>query len=358
MLKKIEIFLRKVILELLLLFARNKNRSRPTLEREDKILVIRLNRIGDALVTTPLISVLSRYGNFEVSVLADSKNRFIFENNPSVKKIFVFEKGLKGFRKTIKELNKQNFALVIDAHPDVSTTVSFIISSLKNTFKIGFKKGNEKIYSDTIPPLPKEKYHIIERLLQFADYLHVNYPKNTVNVEYPLDKANLDSIEETLKEINPQNKFLVGVNISAGSEARFWGTENFRKLLDLIKEKNVEFVLLCAPSDSEKALEILAEKEHLFVTENFNKFASMISKLDLLFTPDTSVVHLASAYEVPLFGIYVKFKTTEKEWFPFRSDYEIVTTYEPNFKNLSFESVRIKFEKFLEKKLNEHNSRL
>ena len=74
----------------------------------------------------------------------------------------------------------------------------------------------------------------------------------------------------------------------------------------------------------------------------------MISKLNFLFTPDTSTVHLASAFRVPMFGIYVQYNTNDLPWTPYQSKHEIVITREPNFLNLSFEDVIPKLKPFIE----------
>ncbi len=65
---------------------------------------------------------------------------------------------------------------------------------------------------------------------------------------------------EQIKQMNVDNKFLVGVNISAGSEARFWGVENYQKLLQTLSKFNVRVILYCPPKDLHYALEITSKR--------------------------------------------------------------------------------------------------
>ncbi len=81
----------------------------------------------------------------------------------------------------------------------------------------------------------------------------------------------------------------------------------------------------------------------------------MISQLNLLLTPDTMAVHLASAFEIPVFGIYVHYNTDELIWSPYKSDFDCVVTKEPNLKNVTFEEVNKKFNPFLEKQISKYN---
>ena len=54
-----------------------------------KILIIRIDRLGDAVVTTPLIKALKDVSpDVKIYVLASTKNRLLFENNPYVEKVF------------------------------------------------------------------------------------------------------------------------------------------------------------------------------------------------------------------------------------------------------------------------------
>ncbi len=71
--------------------------------------------------------------------------------------------------------------------------------------------------------------------------------------------------------------------------------------------------------------------------------------LNLLVTPDTAAVHLASAFYIPVFGIYVQYATEEMIWSPYRSDFEYVLTREPNLKNVTFEEVASELGSFLKK---------
>ena len=55
----------------------------------EKILIIRVDRLGDAVVTTPLIKALKVVSpDVNIYVLASTKNRILFENNPYVEKVF------------------------------------------------------------------------------------------------------------------------------------------------------------------------------------------------------------------------------------------------------------------------------
>jgi ADP-heptose:LPS heptosyltransferase len=93
---------------------------------------------------------------------------------------------------------------------------------------------------------------------------------------------------------------------------------------------------------------------------DFDEFCAAISKLDFLFTPDTSAVHIASAFNIPVFGLYVKYNTNDMIWSPYKSKFECIITTEPNLNTVSFEDTIAKFKPFFESVLpyEQRNSKL
>jgi len=352
MLKEIEILFRKMIFHLLIAVSKRKrNANVPDFSKIKNVAFIRLNRIGDALVTTPIFSVLKKKYNFSITVVADKKNAFVFRNNPHIDNIIVFKKGFAGLKDVLKELNKMD--IVVDLHDDVSTTVSYLVAFCKVPYKFALEKENYKLFSSTITKKDASVSHVIDRVSSILQLFSITEFQK-LNVEfYPSDAAK-ENINNLVKKLNPDKRFFIGFNISAGSDARFWGVDRFRKLISLVKEKypDIYTLVLSAPGDIDKAKDISTGLAEHYCSQSFEEFAVIISHLDLLFTPDTSTVHLASSAKIPMFGLYVKFNTTNQIWYPYCSEYEAIITEEPNFEKLDVEQVAPKFLKFLEKIYN------
>jgi len=347
--KSIEIFFKNIILKLILILnPKSKMNSFGIIGPESSILFIRLNRIGDALVTTPLFKVIKEELDCYIYVLADKKNHFVFENNPNIDEVLVFEKGLKGFRNVKSFVKSNNVTTVVDLHDDVSTTVTLLMAYLPVAQKFGLKKETEKYYSKTVKKLDPSKHHVIERVLEISKLLNIDYEKENVNIDYHLSETSLTTAKNFIDQKIHDKKYLVGVNISAGSPARFWGVDRFKKLISVFTDYNINLLILTSARDLELAEQISEGKYLIFHSPDFNEFSAMISNLDFLFTPDTSIVHIASAFQIPLFGIYVKYKTDDMIWSPYKSNFDCVITEEPNFNNLDFEDVKEKFIKFFE----------
>jgi len=366
--KKIETFFKNILLRLLLFISKfSRNKKVESSNKSSKILFIRLNRIGDALVTTPLLHLLKKKLNPKIYILADKKNYFIYSNNPDIDEIVIFKKGFKGIIEVLSFIKKENINTVVDLHDDVSTTVSYIIalSSVENKF--GLEKENKIIYSKTVPRLDSKSIHVVTRLLEIAKLFNVRID-NSINWigYYPLYQSSKKA-EDFLKETFKQKNFLIGMNISSGSDARFWGVERFKSLIKLLLNYKIpagqlewNVLILSAPKDLHYANEMIQDNSNLetdrqaaiFSSEIFDEFAAIISNLNILFTPDTAAVHIAAAFHIPVFGIYVH-DTDDMIWSPYGGDFDCVSTKNSNLGNMDFEEVKNKFVPFLEKRLTE-----
>ena len=346
--KKIEIFLRKILLNILLSFRYSSKPEEVDYQNANsKILFIRLNRIGDALVVTPLIHEIRQTVKSKIFLLADRKNNFVFENNKDVDQVIIFEKGIRGIITVLKFIKDNKINTVVDLHDDVSTTVTFLIAFSKASNKFGLEKENKKIYTKTVPKLNPKNYHVVERILEICKLFSNNCKKEDVNIQYSVQESSEVDVAKFLQNNKLNGAALVGVNISAGSNARFWGVENYHKLFAFLSTFDLKCVLLTAPDDIELAGQISEGKIKVYFSKNYNEYAAMISRLNLLFTPDTAAVHLASAFKVPVFGIYVKYNTNDMIWSPYRSKFDCIITEAPNLGNVTFDEVKTKFEPFL-----------
>jgi ADP-heptose:LPS heptosyltransferase len=186
--------------------------------------------------------------------------------------------------------------------------------------------------------------------MQLTNLFNISYSIDECNVHYYPLKHSLKKIDDYLSKTFDRSKFILGINISAGSDARFWGVKKFRSLIDFLKAYDVQVLMLSTTRDLRSAMSIMGDnKDKIFFTPVFDEFAAMITKLDMLFSPDTATIHLASVSKIPVFGIYVQYDTDAQIWSPFQSPFDCVITQEPTLINVTFDEVIKKFKPFLEK---------
>lgn len=322
-LKSFELAIRKITLFGLKLAGGNRAAKLSTsplqLPPDPKILFLRQDRIGDAIITTPLLlAVKARYPKADITMLLGKNNQAIIPLLPIDCKTVIYEKSWVKDRKMLGQLRKQQFDVVIDLTDNASVTSSLLISRISAKYAIGIEKENAVVYDVLVPRLDRSDHHISERIAQLLMPLGIN-PKD-INLKPTLIVARQSVMPGRL-----------GINISAGTESR-WAPE--RTYSEIAKDALTsghwsEVIIFCEVRDAEKAAKIVKLSQDPRIkaqpsTKSYAEFASALSSCEALITPDTSVVHLAAALDIPQVVIYAPIPPGLMYWTPVGVPYEMM----------------------------------
>jgi ADP-heptose:LPS heptosyltransferase len=124
-------------------------------------------------------------------------------------------------------------------------------------------------------------------------------------------------------------KFIV-LNISAAEKERQLSHQQAAHLAQLLStECRESVVVISAPADIEMRQSIAALAGGSVVSfpsqgnTDILTIAALLAECKAVITPDTSVIHLASAMRAPVMGLYTPLRVTN-EWLPFRVLHRIV----------------------------------
>jgi ADP-heptose:LPS heptosyltransferase len=194
-----------------------------------------------------------------------------------------------------------------------------------------------------VKPLSKESTHIIERIRFFIESLGLIVKDNLVQPCLYIGKDENEIIKNQLEQFKISHQ-IVAINISAGAGIRYWHAEKWIQLMNLIKEKNlnIKFVLLSTKQDIRIVKQINSVMlDDCIVQRNFNfqHYAAYIKNSDFLISPDTSAIHIASAFKIPIIGLYPKSKWNFSSWKPFKTKYRAIMSNEENINSISPQEV-------------------
>jgi ADP-heptose:LPS heptosyltransferase len=332
-LKPVEIGFRRFLVRLLGVLVK---RSRPLPPGFDfstrKYLFVRQDRIGDVLVSTPLIHALkARYPNACVDFLLSSNNYFVLENEPLVRKRWIYRKTLSSAISILRKVRNEHYDFVIDLMDNPSATSTVLCALAGGAWNVGLSKENSYTYDLTVPLLSRKDTHIVDRLAMLLTVFGMDIQNLDLKVHYAPSSESRASVAKFLKENRALRQQLIGVNISPGEGTRFWSVENYQALVSwLTKEYPYSRILiLYQPSDRAVAGAIAAPSADALLspeTRTFDQFAALVQSLWILITPDTSAVHLAAAFSVPSVVMYVQSNKELRIWEPYGSLSECVVT--------------------------------
>lgn len=294
-------------------------------EAVSSILLMRYDRIGDMIVTTPLIHVLRRiYPKARIMVLASQTNYDVIVENPDVDEVLVFPKSLWARLTVLMGLRKRKLSMVVDLYHDLIWHAIIAIRLIKPVWVSSSFKNS--------------RYGVNAKLLNLYDVM------SQVNVTNPISEiylgiasalgATLDS-EDCRYRLTPNKEQLawakgqlgdgynVGINLFGSRPSMRLKAEDCIEIChQILTQKPMANILLLTTQQTfeemKKIQQLVNNKQVGLMTPKANIMfiTALIKDLDLLITPDTSLVHVACAYDVPLIAVYVNSPALHIHWQP------------------------------------------
>lgn len=267
-----------------------------------KILVIRFSSIGDIVLTTPVIRCLKNtYPAAEIHFLTKAAFKAVLTANPHLEKVYAFESDLN---EVINELQFEDYDFVVDLHKNIRS--KRVVKALKKPSANFPKLNYEKWLLTNFKVNKMPNIHIVDRYFEAVKPLKVSN-----------DFQGLDFyIQPKNKIVKPFDEYVVLVVGAAHATKSI----TIVKTVEIINTIASNFVLIGGPGDQEKANEViqLVSESSKVISKcgvyNIEQSASAIEQADFVITPDTGMMHIASAFNkhiisvwgntVPDFGMY------------------------------------------------------
>jgi ADP-heptose:LPS heptosyltransferase len=281
------------------------------------------------VLLTPVIRIIKeKYPESEIHVLAGKSNYLILKDNTRVDKLLIYNKSPLKIIWLISWIRKNKYDYLIDPKDHYSTESRIIAGLVRAEIKIGFNPQGKSHFNRSIPSDTDNKgLHFIKRCLNPLKYLDISIPAGNPKPEL---FENPDS-EEYAKEFLKENKIgkMILINISASQNKKMWSNDNWIILLNELNRSYGEiykFVLTFAPSERQNADNIKQSCSFadLFNSGSIADVISIVKRAELLITPDTSVVHIAAAFNVPIVGLFSNLPEFYSRFHPLSDEFEVV----------------------------------
>jgi heptosyltransferase-2 len=336
--KKIEdlyLTLRNLIFGGLLPFTKTYTKEDLSDANIKNILVIRLDRIGDTVMTTPIFRALKeKWSDAQITVLANPVNKNIVINNPFIDCILIYDrenkhKSLKSRLSFFKDVREMEFDIVIDPYLDYELNTSFITRLVGSKYRLGFEFAGRGFfynirYASNTFPVSTDKKHMIDYNLDLIGCIGVKANKKQPEIFLSADeKENASRILEKVG-VNPKN-IIVGVHPGGNYESQRWPIERFASVSDyLIASYGIKVILFGGQDERELLSEFkeCAVKAPIILEElNLREFMSVLSHCNLFLCNNSGPLHIATALNIPT--VSTMGPTIPFHWWP-RGDNHIV----------------------------------
>lgn len=313
----------------------------------NRVLIIKLQHLGDVLLTTPLIRVLKeQYPHLDIDVLAYQETQPVLEGNPHLRRVYSVDRNwkkkglwfqLRHEAGLLRNLKQNRYDLIINLtdrwrggwltrilRPKVS--VSRPYSHRRGRF---WRKSFTHIFS-----IPPRNRHAVEANLDAIRRLGitVNDPAHK-RLTFTVSTASEAKIGALLNaHIGTETKTIV-IHPTSRWMFKAWNPQNFATVIDRLSELNLRIILISGPAQPEiDYVSAILESTNAKVINlagqlSLNESAALIKRADCFFGLDSIAMHIAAAVNTPCVALFGP--TNDSVWGPWMSPHQVLFTALP-----------------------------
>lgn len=330
----------------------------------NKILLIRLDHIGDVAMITPIPKLIKeKYPGANISMIIGSWSLDLFKNNPHIDKIICHDApwwtSIRPGNRTktllkyiinyyiplLKNLRKEKFDLGIDFRGDIRHIILFLLlPGIKRRLSYG-RSGGEYLLSQ--PMIYDKKSHEARKAVGLLNAIGITSPcplkpdiyitDNEKNYIYKLFEENC---------VRENDKKIV-LSPGARSEIKRWPLNNFIELGKLLEKKYGAWIVFTGISSEINKKDIPSYDKFINLVDRLDlaQLTALFEKSNILITNDSGAAHIASSRDIPIIALFGP--TDPDTYKPVSNNMRIVMAPEKCMSGITVEKVLSEVDKIL-----------
>ncbi|HSV43511.1 MAG TPA: glycosyltransferase family 9 protein [Candidatus Bathyarchaeia archaeon] len=285
----------------------------------NNILLIRTDRIGDVVLTTPAIHALRlRYPQSKISILVSSGTVDLVKGNPDLDDVLVDDrrgrhKGFKGFWRLVFEVRARQFDTVVNFHTKRRTNVLCALAGIPRRIGYGSNKFGFLLNERVPDARPRGLKHEAQYCLDLLTSLGVEGGelKPVVPVQAEAEQW-AEKFFARFDVGDPDFKFVV-VHPGASCPTKRWPVEYFARVISQMDDRRRTFFIVIGTADQDDLVLSLwsqAGRDRLIYDltgqTTLAQTVSLLKRCNLLISNDSGPVHLAAAFDRPVVSIFTR----------------------------------------------------
>ena len=294
------------------------------------ILFLRYDgKIGDMIVNSLMFREIKKvYPDIKIGVIARGAAIDIIKDNPNVDKIYEYYKDRKKIKDLALKIKEEKYDLLIDFSEMLRVNQMMLINLCGARINIGLDRKDWKLFDLSIESGKDFKWteHITKRYLAYL--IKLGLKKENIDISYDIYLEDEKKYEAFFNEIKESKKLIL--NPYGASKHKSFNIETLENIITYLKDKDIAIILTYF-GDKYKELEFLEKKyKYVYIPKKIESIldtAILIKKSDYVISPDTSIVHIASAFNKKMITVYPpkggKYGVDHLVWAP-KSEYSRV----------------------------------
>lgn len=291
------------------------------------ILAVRIDRIGDLIVSLPALKALRQsFPEASLTVLAAEKNVLLLKIFPWIDEVIAY----KGFISTVRILRKRRFSLAIDLLMDYTLKTALLTVFSGSRFTAGFDIAARGSFFDIKVPSAGRIKHVSLYMLDLAgmvaDFFGLHLDKD-VDVDFSIPAEERAFAGSLIKKSGAdKGSILIGIHPGGHYESQRWPIESFARLADIAVKEFGAKVLIIGSAEENMLVDTMAgmmkEAPIKIIGLSLNMLAAVIAELDLFICNNSGPWHIACVLGIPT--VSTMGPTDHNIWSPIKGEHVVI----------------------------------
>lgn len=294
-----------------------------------RVLFIRIDRIGDLVLSTPALkAVKERYPEAELTALVSPVTAPLLAAAPGVSRVIIWDasKGWAGLAGTIKVLRDLHFDLAIDPYADYELRTALIAFLSGAKVRAGYQAYGRGIFFNVPVAPPQERAHFVKDAFGVLKALGIYAP--VPDPELFISKEAQGGARKLLAESGVAEKdLLVAIHPGGYYPSQRWLPERFAEVISgLVSRYNAKILLIGGAGERELVKKIadsvtgaLSERTIIKAIDlRTDVLCALIRRSRLFIGNNSGPLHMAGALKIP--SISTMGPTDPVRWSPLGRD--------------------------------------
>jgi heptosyltransferase-3 len=299
----------------------------------ENVLIVRTDRIGDVILTLPMILVLRKnVPGSRISMLLRSYTKGLVEGFAGLDAILTYDTSgvQKGWFAILAELRARRFDLAVVSHPTFRIAALLYCAGVPVRVGSGYRwysfLFNRKVFEHR-KTAEKHEAEYNTSLLQAIGLTAPEVPR--ISLAIPESSKFAAASEIRRLGIAPSEKFVV-LHPGSGGSARDWSAENFGDLAQELVRIGFRVVVTGSTDEAELVERVHTSSGGVALSSAgrmpLKDLAAFIGEAQLFVSNSTGPLHIAAAVGTPVIAFYPPIREcSARRWGPLTDDKIVFT---------------------------------
>ncbi len=279
-----------------------------------KILVVRTDRLGDVILTTPLLRALRQtFPQATIAAMVRSYARPLLENNPHIDEIITDDPdsrdaGRTGFWKQVRLLRSRGFDTALLLLPTERAAWMLFLAGIRTRIGVGHKLYEHLTLMRTVS---RHKYiplrHEADYCLDLGRAIGVRTDDLSTEV-FLTDAERIQARQGLDADRIPRGAPLFGIHPGSGHSSPNWTIERYAEFAAEFVRRTDAFIVVTgseAERDFQNAFQAVpAERIRFRFGGPLRSLMALIAQYNVFISASTGPMHIAAALDVPTFSLF------------------------------------------------------